>query len=144
MTATGMHKNKFLQINTHRSQAVMDMALATAKNMGAQIILISEPNKAALKKHNEWICDENLDTCIIIMDNQINIKSRGNGTGFSFIETENYSDFNTKSLLWGEKRKDRRGEVMAEWISQNNLTLLNDDVSPTFCVGNYTSIIDLT
>lgn len=53
-------------------------------------------------------------------------------------------DVNAKSPLWGEKRNDKPGVIMAEWIAQNDLTILNDEISPTFCVENYTSIIDLT
>lgn len=150
----------------------MDLALATARNMGVQLVLISEPNKTVLKKHKEWVYDENLDTCIVIMDKDIIIKTWGRGTGFSFIVTEYYnafscyssgnqdiesmealldelgvhirtngvkniisSDFNAKSPLWGEKRKDKRGELMAEWIAQNNLIILNDGISAYFLSG---------
>lgn len=174
-------KNTFLQINTHRSETAVDLALATARRKAAQIVLISEPHKATLRKHPNWYCDENLDTSIVVLDKGTKIKAWGKGTGFSFIETENYrvfscyssgnqeiehlealleeigsivqtrggknviaGDFNAKSPLWGERRTDRRGQTMAEWIAQNDLTIMNDGESPTFCVENYSSILDLT
>lgn len=40
---------EIIQINTNRSRAVHDLALATAISMEAGLILISEPDKNAIK-----------------------------------------------------------------------------------------------
>ena len=40
-----MAQIKILQINTNRSQPAQDLALATAKDLVAGIVIISEPNK---------------------------------------------------------------------------------------------------
>lgn len=159
----------------------MDLALATAKNMDIDIVLISEPNKAMLQKQKEWVVDENLDACIVILRNETEMKKSGNGAGFCYIETNKYTvfscyssgnrdiedmeallneigsrmngtmsnvivagDFNAKSPLWGETRNDRRGDMLAEWIAERDLIVLNDGVSPTFQVENYSSILDLS
>lgn len=39
---------------------------------------------------------------------------------------------------------NRRGEAVAEWMSANDLTIVNRGKSPTFQVKGYSSILDLT
>lgn len=53
-------------------------------------------------------------------------------------------DFNAKSPLWGTKTTDRRGEIVGDWIAQNNLAVVNKGEEPTFQRRDCTSIIDIT
>ena len=53
-------------------------------------------------------------------------------------------DSNAHHPAWGSDRPDRRGEIIEDWINENDLIILNDG-SPTYEThnGNYTHI-DLT
>lgn len=53
-------------------------------------------------------------------------------------------DFNAKSPLWGEWRRDWRGQLVEEMISRLDLAVITIGGSPTFRRGNAESIIDLT
>ncbi|KAI5723445.1 hypothetical protein M8J76_006122 [Diaphorina citri] len=53
-------------------------------------------------------------------------------------------DFNSKSVMWGALRTDRRGEILTEWLAAHDLTVVNTGNSPTFVRGNSGSHIDLT
>lgn len=77
---------KFLQINTNRKRVALDMALATAKNLSIDIVLISEPNKAEMIKRRDWIYDDKQDSGIIILDNKIRIQAQGKGVGFTYVK----------------------------------------------------------
>lgn len=41
-------------------------------------------------------------------------------------------DFNAKSMLWGGKQTDKRGNILEEWMIQNELTTINIGNTPTF------------
>lgn len=174
-------KIKFLQINTFRRRPCHDVALATAKELGAGMILMSEPNRNAVRNRKDWICDEDLDTAIKVMDNKITIKRCGQGHSFTYIATPGltvyncYSsgnkdledleeilyeigrlirlnkekaivvgDFNAKSPQWGLQATDRRGQVITEWIAENDLVVINKGNKPTFQRREYSSVLDLT
>lgn len=62
-------KMKFVQININRSRYAHDMALSTAKQLDADVLLITEPNKNTLLKRKDWIKDEELATAINILNN---------------------------------------------------------------------------
>merc|ERR1712074_405783 len=53
-------------------------------------------------------------------------------------------DSNGHHTSWGSEANDRRGEIIDEWVTDNDVVLLNDG-SPTYETnnGNYTHI-DLT
>ena len=54
-------------------------------------------------------------------------------------------DFNSKSLEWGEARLDKRGILVGEMASRNDLIVLNQGMDFTFRRGaGWGSIIDLT
>lgn len=53
-------------------------------------------------------------------------------------------DFNAKSPQWGMGRTDNRGQVMTEWIAEQDLLIVNEGNKPTFERHNSSSIIDLT
>lgn len=69
------------------------------------------------------------------------IQSRINGNRESAIVA---GDYNAKSPQWGMPTADRRGDVVTEWMSTNNLVLLNQVGKPTFERRGYTSTLDLT
>lgn len=53
-------------------------------------------------------------------------------------------DFNAKSRIWGPKRGDRRGNLVAEWVARESLVIHNRGDAPTFRRNNQVSYIDLT
>lgn len=53
-------------------------------------------------------------------------------------------DFNAKSYLWSPKVEDRRGEILAEWLAEDNLVVHNQGEAPTFIRGDSKSYIDIT
>lgn len=52
-------------------------------------------------------------------------------------------DFNAKSYLWGHKQ-DARGGILAEWMVQHRLDIINMGDKPTFVRRNQESVLDLT
>lgn len=53
-------------------------------------------------------------------------------------------DFNAKAFLWGSNREDKKGEMVAEWLAEENLSIHNQGNIPTFTRNEYGSIIDIT
>lgn len=53
-------------------------------------------------------------------------------------------DFNAKAREWGSARGNRRGDILLEWMAEQNLHVLNRGNTPTFVRGEQTSFIDLT
>lgn len=53
-------------------------------------------------------------------------------------------DFNSKSLIFGSSKTDKRGELLEELICTNNLAVINRGQTPTFSNANGSSIIDIT
>lgn len=87
---------KILQINTNRSHDALDLALATARNLSVDLILISEPNKKLIEKKG-WLSDSRKDSCIVILNSDIKIIERGEGEGFTYIKTQEFSIFSCYS-----------------------------------------------
>lgn len=172
---------KLLQINTNRSIPAHDMALATAKDIGAGIILLSEPNKKIIKNRKDWIYDDDIDAAIKVTDGNIVVKRQGQGPSFAYIATNMFTiyscyasgnkeedeleemlteisrqirlhkeeafvvgDFNAKSPQWGMRVTDKRGQIITEWIAENDLVIVNKGKKPTFQRREYSSILDLT
>lgn len=172
---------KFLQINTFRRRPCHDLALAMANEIGAGMVLISEPNRVAVRNRKDWVCDEDLNTAIKVTDSRIIIKGCGKGHSFSYITTPDFTvyscyaspnqdleeleeilcgigrlirlkrepaiivgDFNAKSPQWGLDTTDRRGQLVTEWIAENDLVVVNVGAKPTFRRREYSSILDLT
>lgn len=63
------------------------MALATARDIGASVLIISEPNRQAIRGRKDWIFDANLDTAIKLLDSKIPVENQCIGPGFSYIST---------------------------------------------------------
>ncbi|XP_033225993.1 uncharacterized protein LOC117178676 [Belonocnema kinseyi] len=80
-----------LQINTNRPQPAHDLALTTAIEIGAGMLVICEPNKKGIEGRNDWTYDEELDTAIKVLDQTIPLKEQGKGNGFSFVETTTFT-----------------------------------------------------
>ncbi|CAH2209136.1 jg18883, partial [Pararge aegeria aegeria] len=53
-------------------------------------------------------------------------------------------DFNAHSKLWGDKRDDRRGNLIQDWAAELNLQLLNQGSTSTCVRWQGESIVDLT
>lgn len=53
-------------------------------------------------------------------------------------------DFNAKSYLWGSPIEDKRGQILAEWLAEEDLIVLNQGNAPTFRRREYQSYIDVT
>ncbi|GFY06324.1 hypothetical protein TNCV_2681151 [Trichonephila clavipes] len=53
-------------------------------------------------------------------------------------------DSNSKSELWFSLYSDARGDKLSEFISANNLFIINEDCGPTFRATQGTSYIDIT
>ncbi|GFV82079.1 hypothetical protein TNCV_3152771 [Trichonephila clavipes] len=53
-------------------------------------------------------------------------------------------DSNSKSELWFSPYSDARGNKLSEFISANNLFIINEDCGPTFRATQGTSYIDIT
>ena len=53
-------------------------------------------------------------------------------------------DFNAKSAAWGSPKEYRRGDVLAEWLQERNMIVLNSGNKPTFISGEQESHIDIT
>lgn len=53
-------------------------------------------------------------------------------------------DFNAKSRLWGSPVEDRRGDMVADWLAQDDLVVQNRGNIPTFVRGDSISYIDVT
>lgn len=84
---------KFLQINTNRRRDALDLALATAYNLGRSFILLSEPNKLLMQKRREWLCDDRQDSGIIILERNIKIQAHGSGVGYTFVKINDITIF---------------------------------------------------
>lgn len=53
-------------------------------------------------------------------------------------------DFNSKSILWGNKATDSRGDRLVRWSASHDMTILNTGNTPTCIRHQGTSVIDLT
>ena len=53
-------------------------------------------------------------------------------------------DFNAKAAEWGSPTEIRRGQILMEWASGADLTILNRGGNPTFVRGIQKSFIDVT
>ncbi|KAJ8977860.1 hypothetical protein NQ317_004768 [Molorchus minor] len=53
-------------------------------------------------------------------------------------------DLNAKSALWGSPYSDERGNYVAEWAAELNLTIINTGTTPTFERGSSGTYIDVT
>lgn len=81
----------FIKINTNRSRPSLDLAVATARKIKADILLIIEPNKKAIQDRKDWIYDDSLDTAMKIISSLITVIKSEAGNGFTYIKTKDIS-----------------------------------------------------
>ncbi|KAI5700635.1 hypothetical protein M8J75_001479 [Diaphorina citri] len=53
-------------------------------------------------------------------------------------------DFNAKTREWGNKKNDRRGDLLLDWMGSENLYVANQGDTPTFVRDQQNSILDIT
>lgn len=80
-----------LQINTNRSQSALDMAYKVGLRTNASLLLVSEPNKKAIKGRKDWIYDQEMDSAIKILDKNLVVTGQGHGHGFSYASVTGYT-----------------------------------------------------
>ncbi|XP_060536219.1 uncharacterized protein LOC132708112 [Cylas formicarius] len=148
----GQHEDiKIMQGNVDRGSNAVDMLYKMAEEHGADIVLVAEPNRKKLKGR-KWIHDQNMDAAIYVPGVQIKILQHGAGTLHNLREDMKKQkkemviggDFNAKSFLWSPKPEDRRGELLSEWLAEENLIVHNRGSVPTFIRGSSESYIDIT
>ncbi|XP_044728669.1 uncharacterized protein LOC123292172 [Chrysoperla carnea] len=61
------------------------------REIGAGIVVLSEPNKRAIANKNDWIYDADLDTAIKILDRNIAVKNQGSGKNFCYVTTPSFT-----------------------------------------------------
>lgn len=73
-----------LQLNCNRSKVAMQLLTRTAKRMGADVLLMSEPNKA-LCGDGVYITDQDRDTAIRVFNSALAVEGRGHRKGHSWV-----------------------------------------------------------
>lgn len=90
-------KIRILQINTNRSKQAHDMALATARELSVDVLIVSEPNKSAMRGRKDWIFDDRLNSALKVLNTDIKIKGQGQGCGYSYVVTNKMTLFSCYS-----------------------------------------------
>lgn len=93
----GLPKMRILQINVNKSKQAHDMALATARNLNVDVLILSEPNVITLRNRRDWIYDERFKSAVKILNNQIKIDSQGRGRGYSYVAMAKFTLFSCYS-----------------------------------------------
>lgn len=150
----------FLQINVGTSPGAQDLMHQTASEIGAQILIVSEP---ARKTPDHWVVSTN-GTSAIGVRGSINVSDKGKGKGFAWIkvanltvyscywtpnvaslqEFEEFIEDNAKAVEWGSSITCEKGYILIEFIADMDFLICNVGNSPTFVRGLSKSIIDVT
>lgn len=80
---------KILQTNLGRMRAAHDLAYATAKHKGFDIIVISEPNKKIIEG-NEWIKDKRKDVAVLFVNRMLEVTSVMVEEGYVVVRFEKW------------------------------------------------------
>jgi hypothetical protein len=158
-----------LQLNANRSASAMGMLEKNAWDTRTDILLISEPNKKIIEKA-QWFKDTR-GAAIKVTNRTVKIIREGAGEGFVYAATADTAiytcylspncteaefeiflrklgivagDFNSHSPAWGSTKEDKRGRVLLEWISQNQLVVHNEGSQPPYRRGDRMLHVDLT
>lgn len=83
---------KVIQINLNRCRAAHDVLDCTAREAGADLCLLSEPNKKIVEERG-WARDEAGDVAIWQRNSALAVCGRGSGVGFTWIELEGVAVF---------------------------------------------------
>ncbi|EFA13619.2 Putative 115 kDa protein in type-1 retrotransposable element R1DM-like Protein [Tribolium castaneum] len=78
---------KILQANVGRAYAVQDLVCATANQLKADLLVISEPNKKRIEKSN-WIKDKMRDVAMLVLTKNVGIVSHTIFDGYLMIQTK--------------------------------------------------------
>lgn len=70
---------KIIQINVDRRKVAQDLIFQTASKDGADLTLVSEPNRKMVQG-TAWFFDEAIDACIIKRNPNIRITGGARGT----------------------------------------------------------------
>lgn len=82
-TKTQIKMIRVLQVNVGVGRAAQDLAISTAVELSADILIISEPYK---NKENRWYSDLGNKAAIAVVNNEIAIDEIGPAdSGFSYI-----------------------------------------------------------
>ena len=111
------------------TEAITGNGYVGIKTQDITYISCYAPPNESIKNYTEFL--ENLEEQIRTQTN----------SGREVVIT---GDFNAKSGLWGAVKEDKRGAVLADWVAQNNLVIINAGNVPTFMRKNQSSTIDIT
>lgn len=78
---------KVMQTNLGRGRAAHDLAYATARKEGVDILLVGEPNKT-ITKGGEWIKDERGDVAVLLINKKVIVTQTKAGKGYVSISLE--------------------------------------------------------
>lgn len=81
---------KLLQINVGRAYAAQDMAFATAKQMGIDILIVCEPNKRRVN-NGSWIKDTRTNVAALILTKNVGIIKHEVFHGHLVLTTKDFS-----------------------------------------------------
>ncbi|KAG5886457.1 hypothetical protein JTB14_012869 [Gonioctena quinquepunctata] len=129
-----------LQTNLGRNRAAHDAAFATATDIDADIIVVSEPNKKICNGRGCVYLSPNI-TREDYRDKLENIMQKARRCQSEKIIA---GDFNAKSAEWGSPTTDARGTILMDWTSTPNLIVQNRGSKPTFVRRATGSFIDVT
>lgn len=81
---------KILQINVGRAYAAQDMAHATAKEKGADILIVGEPNKKRVQG-SEWLKDSRTNVAAKVLTKNPRVLNHEIGDGYLILTLTEYS-----------------------------------------------------
>lgn len=87
MTAANQEMMKILQINVDRRQVAHDLMVATASQLEADVLIISEPNRIGLEEEG-WFSDVGSNAAVVVFNPTLSITEIGpkNNQGFRWIK----------------------------------------------------------
>lgn len=105
-----------LQLNVNRSKASQSLLYANAVKTGADILIVSEPNRNSISGNN-WKADPEGDSAILLLNTRKAILQGGSGRGFVWLELTDLRIFScyfspNKALGEIEQALDELGEAI--------------------------------
>ena len=154
---------EILQINIDRKRISHDLLHSIVNRDKIDLCIISEPNKK-IAKSLKYLTDRRCDAAIVVADRDIILRGYGGGDGFVWAELEDiilYSCYVSPNVAMEEFEKflldldnemkqhqkpkeNKRGDVLAEWLQERDMIILNRGNKPTFIRGEQASFIDIT
>lgn len=123
-----MNRNiKVLQVNIGRKRAAYDLIFQTAKEHDIDITLVSETNKTKAKN---GMVDKDLDTQIIIHNENISVTRQGAGKGYNWIEMKDAFFFSCYVS------PNVQSEVLENMLD-NIRDIIKDAKKPTIICGDF-------